>query len=355
MAETHAMETAPAQALRETWQALRREEPRIRMKDAADRLGVSEAELLAARCGLGVRRLTGPWGDLLQALPLLGEVMVLTRNEHVVHEKTGTFGNVSVFKAMGLVLNREIDLRVLLNRWASGFAVTEETASGVRHSLQFFARDGTAVHKVYLPADAHTGAYEELVGDFLSDDQTPGETVRAATPDEPESPDSEVDVARFRTEWQALTDVHDFMSLLRRHRVGRVQALRLAGSDLARPMARDSFIRALEGAAETGLSIMVFVGSPGVIQIHTGPVNALKRVGPWFNVLDPGFNLHLRDGDIASAWLVRKPTKDGIVTSLEIYDAGDRQIALMFGERHEGEPENPAWRALLETLQGVDA
>src|SRR3546814_12674607 len=62
---------------------------------------------------------------------------------------------------------------------------------------------------------------------------------------------------------------------------------------------------------------------------HTGPVTTLKQVGPWFNVLDPGFNLHLRDGDITEAWVVRKPTRDGLVTALEVYDAEGRQIAQM--------------------------
>src|SRR3546814_14634235 len=87
-----------------------------------------------------------------------------------------------------------------------------------------------------------------------------------------------------------------------------------------------------------------------MVQIHTGPVTTLKQVGPWFNVLDPGFNLHLRDGDITEAWVVRKPTRDGIVTALEVYDAEGRQIAQMLGERHDGEKALADWRNLLETL-----
>ena len=90
--------------------------------------------------------------------------------------------------------------------------------------------------------------------------------------------------------------------------------------------------------------------SPGCVQIHTGPVETLKTMGPWFNVLDPGFNLHLREDAIAHAWVVRKPTKDGIVTSLEIFDDRDRVIAIVFGKRKEGEPESEVWRGLLARL-----
>lgn len=124
--------------------------------------------------------------------------------------------------------------------------------------------------------------------------------------------------------------------------------------ELARQVADRAFSCALELAAGAGLPIMVFVGSPGVIQIHTGPVATVKRMGPWQNVLDPTFNLHLREDGIASCWHVRKPTRDGWVTSLELFDAAGRQIAWMFGKRKPGQAEDPAWpelaaRATTET------
>ena len=43
--------------------------------------------------------------------------------------------------------------------------------------------------------------------------------------------------------------------------------------------------------------------------------------GPWLNVLDPTFNLHLREDRIAAAWVVRKPSVNGDIHSLELYDA----------------------------------
>ena len=58
---------------------------------------------------------------------------------------------------------------------------------------------------------------------------------------------------------------------------------------------------------------MIFVSSRGCIQIHTGEVRKLLPMGPWFNVMDPNFNLHLREDHVASAWVVKKPTTDGVV------------------------------------------
>lgn len=336
--------------LKSRWLALNYAEPGLRARDAAARLGVSEAELLAARCGEGVRRLDGPWAELLKEMPQLGTVMVLTRNESAVHEKVGRFDKVSAFQSMGLVLNQEIDLRLFFNHWHFGFAVTETAHGGPRHSLQFFDLDGLAVHKIYLRGESAIDAYESVVAKYRHADQAPVIKVAPASSSPADRPDELIDRTVLRERWQALQDVHDFRDMLIELGAGRLQAFRLVGEDFAYRVAPGSFRQALEQAAAAAMPIMIFVGSPGVVQIHTGPVETLKEVGPWFNVLDPGFNLHLRESGIAEAWVVRKPTRDGIVTSLEIYDAGGSQIAWMFGERGEGKAERLDWQGLVETL-----
>ena len=103
-------------------------------------------------------------------------------------------------------------------------------------------------------------------------------------------------------------------------------------------------------AAAQATPIMVFVGNRGMIQIHGGPVANIKQTGPWLNVLDSDFNLHLREDHIASAWIVRKPTADGIVTSLELFDDMHENIVMFFGRRKPGQPELPAWRELISQL-----
>jgi putative hemin transport protein len=107
----------------------------------------------------------------------------------------------------------------------------------------------------------------------------------------------------------------------------------------------------LDRAATAAVPIMVFVGSRGVIQIHSGPVERVKVLGPWLNVLDRRFNLHLRADQVAAAWLVRKPTDDGVVTSVELFDGQERLIAQFFGVRKPGKPELAAWRDLAEGLE----
>jgi putative hemin transport protein len=134
-------------------------------------------------------------------------------------------------------------------------------------------------------------------------------------------PDAEVDTAALARDWDALTDTHEFFPMLRRHGVTRTQALRLAGGRRARQVSAQALAIVLGDASETARPIMIFVGNRGCIQIHSGPVVRIRRIDRWLNVLDPAFNLHLREELIARAWVVTKPTSAGPVTSLELFDA----------------------------------
>jgi putative hemin transport protein len=339
----------------------------VRHRDLAAELGVSEGELIAAHAGLfeaaesplKATRLQHRWPELIAAAESLGDVTALTRNDSCVHEKVGTYRDCSVNGTVGLVLGGAIDLRVFYACWAHGFAVQEQTAQGPQRSLQFYDAQGTAVHKIFLrerePDAPSVQAWERLVADFRAAGTTPGITVVPEVRTPPERPDAEVDQAGFRSAWSSMRDTHEFFGLLKRHGLSRTQALRLAAPEFAQAVDPGTAQEVLQRASQTGTPIMVFVGNPGMIQIHSGPVNRVEVRGPWLNVLDPGFNLHLREDHIASAWRVRKPTSDGLVSSLELFDAQGRTIAMFFGERKPGQAERCDWRELLEGMTPEDA
>jgi putative hemin transport protein len=337
-------------ALVDGWRRLRDAEPGLRARDAAQRLGVSEGELVASRVGDGVTRLEGELPALIRELPSLGRVMALTRNAYCVHEKKGRYENIDIGGTMGIVLAEDIDLRLLLTHWRYGFAIRESARGRTLESLQFFDGDGKAVHKVYLTEQSDRPAWRSLVHRYTAAVQSPLiDCVAVADPLPVQQSDDEVSVDALRDGWRALRDPHDFFALLRKHRVTRTQALRLAGSMFATRVDDGTLRRVLEGAAAGGEPLMVFVGSPGVVQIHTGPVRKVAMTGPWLNVLDDDFNLHLRADAIAESWIVRKPVPEGTVTSLELYAEDGTQIVQVFGRRKPGVPERDDWRALLAT------
>jgi len=67
-------------------------------------------------------------------------------------------------------------------------------------------------------------------------------------------------------------------------------------------------------------------------------------------VLDPDFNLHLRQAGIDHGWVVKRPAKDGMITSVEFYDAKGEQVVNFFSRRDRNKEETTAWRAIVATL-----
>ncbi|MFV3305968.1 hemin-degrading factor [Pseudomonas sp. NY15181] len=342
----------PAPELYRTWQALCAEQPRLRARDAARRLGGSEAELTASRLSVDAVRLRPEWSTLLPALGELGEVMALTRNEHCVHERKGPYREVTVSAngQMGLVVSPDIDLRLFLGGWHSAFAISEETGHGIQRSLQVFDRQGTAVHKVFLTDKSAASAWAPLVRRFRAEEQSEWLDLVQAPPKAVALADGYIDVAALQDGWATLKDTHHFFALLKKHGVERAQALRLAGREWAEPLDTTELPRLLESAGERCVPIMIFVGNAHCIQIHTGTVDNLKWLDDWFNILDPLFNLHLNTSGVRELWRVRKPSSDGVITSWEAFDAAGELVLQVFGARKPGVPELQEWRSLAESF-----
>lgn len=338
--------------LKEQWQNLKAENPHLRIRNAAEQLGVSEAELLATQVGEGVTRLNPDFANILTEVESLGKVMGLTRNDECVHERKGVYLNPDFSSPFaGLFVGEDIDMRIFISHWDKAFAVAEKSEHGDRKSLQFFGKDGLALHKIYLTKDSNEAAFDALVEKYTAENQSPEETTVAVPLVIDEKPDADIDVAGFQAAWEGLKDTHAFFGMLKRFGVTRTQALRLSpGERYAKQVDKEAVVKMLEGAAETKLPIMCFVGNRGNIQIHTGLVRKTMWHNEWFNVMDPDFNLHLDTSKIAQAWVVRKPTEDGEVTALEVFNEMGEIIVQFFGKRKPGIPELQEWKALAATL-----
>ena len=348
-----------AASLREAWRGIQQAKPGIRIREAARDLGAGEAELLATKIGTDVIRLQDRWPDLLKAFKTLGKVMSLTRNDTCILEHKGPFQDVNVHgegnRAMATVIG-PVETRVFFHAWRFAFAVTEEKSDRVLKSIQIFDKTGEAITKIYLQEKSDVEAYVRLVEEFRSDDQACDLELERYVAEQLKGPD---DKHTFLEEWRELKDTHDFYGMLRRHKVHRYHALELGRGEFAYQV--DPKItpkQILETAAASKLPIMIFAGNRGNLQIHQGKVRTIRvlergHAGPeqWLNVLDPDFNMHMRMDNVRSAWVVKKPTTDGVVTSVELFDEEKNLIAQFFGLRKPGIPEREEWREVVKNLK----
>ncbi|SHK61493.1 hemin-degrading factor [Epilithonimonas mollis] len=333
--------------LKEKWKALKAENPHLRIRNAAEQLGVSEAELLLTNVGNGTTVLNSEFAALLQEIEKLGKVIALTRNEECVHERKGIYLNPDFSNPHGQVfVGEDIDLRIFINSWRFGFSVVE----GDRKSFQFFGKDGLALHKIYLTKDSNETEFDALTEKYKASEQSSEIVIEPIAPKPAEKPDSEIDVPGFQQAWKDLKDTHDFFMMTKKFGVSRTQALRLAPEGFAYKIDNSKVVNVLEDASENQIPVMIFVGNRGIIQIHTGEVKKTLWHQQWFNVMDPDFNLHLDTTKIAESWITKKPTQDGEVTSVEVFNKEGEFIIQFFGKRKPGNPELQEWKDLVGGL-----
>ena len=351
MAETAHHTTPPTP---EAIHTFRDQNPRMRPRDQADALEISEAQLVAASCGDGATRIAAHPDKVMAAAQQLGEVMALTRNESCVHEKIGAYDNYHTGDHAAMILTEDIDLRIFPNHWCHAFMVEVPGDDGPRCSLQVFDAAGDAVHKVILRDGSVHGAWDSIRIALSEADQT---RALIPAPRQPtETPKSRPDKAEtLRAEWRRMTDTHQFLRLASKLKMNRLGAYRIAGAPFVRPLAPVAANAMLERLAASDIGVMVFVGNRGCIQIHSGAIHTLKPMGPWQNVMDPGFNLHLRADHVSEVWAVEKPTRAGPTTSVEAFDAEGGLIFQVFGLRKETDDHRAAFAEMVSGLPDLDS
>lgn len=325
--------------------ALRAKNPKARARDFAAQHQITEAELVAAYLGHGTTTIVADPDRLIPWVGRLGDVMALTRNDHCVHERRGTYSDYRTGAFAAMVLDPEIDLRIFPKHWVHAFAVEDPGEDGPKRSLQVFDAAGDAMHKVHLkPASRH-----DLWADLLGNMRLPPRPLDL-TPRRPVEPaiGAASGASALRAAWDLMTDTHQFLGLVKDHGMNRLGAYRVAGAPYAERLEPEAVTLTLRQAAEARVPVMIFVGNAGCIQIHGGPIEKIVPMGPWINVMDARFNLHLRADRLAEVYRVWKPTRTGAVFSVEAFAADGDLILQIFGYRKDT-PAAP-WNSLVAGL-----
>lgn len=341
------MQAISLESLKSNWIRYRAENPKRRIYDAAQDLNVSEEVLLLIDSEQIVTPLIDDVKLILNRVKELGRVMALTRNHDCVIETYGVYEKLGFHGTMGIALNPGIDLRIFLTHWAHAYAVESRTGSYTRRSLQFFNSFGQAIHKIYVRDDDHIADFEKLREELRSS-RAAGLPLSKVREHEVYPPLS--DSRKLLNAWEQLKDVHDFHKLLKDHQCSRIDAMRAVAGTYSTALPPERIQDLFKCLAQADFNFMVFVGNQEMIQIYTGQAKNYQRLGSWDNFLEADFNLHLDRSAVKDVFVVKKPSTDGEITSIELYNNQGSLICQFFGERKPGRPELEAWRQLVGKL-----
>ncbi|MFZ4863302.1 heme ABC transporter ATP-binding protein [Sphingobacterium sp. Mn56C] len=332
-------------SLLQRYKSLKHNLPHLKIHDIALALEISEAETWLLDTEKLVTPMAIDFERLFPFLPLLGTVRVRTKNKSCIHTKYGIFPEVKGHENVHLFLGDRIDLRFFTKQWHVAFLVEEKT----ERSILIFDKFGQEIHAIeLLMQGSDFEVFEQLKKEFGSVEKGTFSFAKeeAKTPRAPTF-DSETQQKVFQQDWEALHDTHAFQALINSYNLSRIQALHAADIRRAQKCDLFAFKDILRNCVNQKLPIMIFVYNSGAIQIHTGVIENIIDQGHKYIIKDEDFTFELSAECISSVWVVSKPTTDGDVHSIELFDRDNNLVVQLFGKRKPGEPELQQWEALV--------
>ena len=322
---------------------------RVDVRDGAEALNVPEARLFEAHTDPDRVRLSNDWNTLLQALPGLGTLRFHTDARPGIHRVDAQIEQVRVGPGSAVLRGDSIDLRLLLTRWNTAWAVMHDRDGFAELGIHIHDPHGDPVLRIVQTLRTDRRAMQRLVAQLRAPRQDAPLPLRAP-PALPSPMAVAPDLRRVMLDaWPHLRGVRDFSRLIRRHRLRRPDAYALVAPTYAQPIAFSKVRSLLEQAVRAELPLALAVGNRACIQAHRGIIDHISHPGGWLTIRDPSVFVHLDPRTLDSVWVVRRPGPGGTHLHVELIGPGGDLVGSIRSLRTEDQSEDWRWRRAVTT------
>ena len=255
-------------SLKSEWKLFQSKNKKIRIRDAADQIGVSEAQLLSTEIGDDTLYLSiNDFSFFLKEVFSIDKLMLLIRSDIVVHEKTIKSRNIKFIKNQILDKNNDLILDFDQSLFKYVFFQNKVHANRQLRSFQIFNFEGKAVLKIYLKGKESSN-FDRIAKKYTSDYNYQLQSPIKAVSSIGES--QKIDAYFF-----------DKNTEFRNSEIS-TKSLRII----------------LTKASDMRLPIQIHGLGLGTVQYHRDKVRNIVDYGPWINVIDRNFNLHVLESEL---------------------------------------------------------
>ncbi len=274
----------------------------------------TEAQKLASCIGDSVTLLNGNFKQFLRELYTLGEVVLITGNNHCKVEQKGVYNHISFEGNTAFLNGHAMDLQFFLQQWMFGFAVEDRE----RLSFQFFDKAGRAVHKIFLTQSSTRSAWYRLMALYKTKERK-----------------------------YAATGVQDYFYTPKNS----------LGANTIPPMPEiDGFVRQvqntifeniIEQSRSEQIGLKLVIANHGCTQIYNGKIQSMHTTNAFYKLVGNNMDMQIQRMAIADSYIVRMPVKKGIISYVEIFgEDGNRVLRIRGGQNADG-TESAGWSNLL--------
>lgn len=322
-------------------------------------IGVSPPELLMALTAYELAHpidLTGApeCRALLGELALAGRLSITAESDTAALCFSGAITSASPVNASDETVTATIgldggaqdggELAITAGRLKAAHVVTMRARGPWRYGAVVL--DGGDTLLSISAADAQGARYIDRLGELLAHEQG-----HDAGRQDPESEPGRGWAEELERRWMATRERSEVDALLREISGSRGAAYRALNAVLAEETDAQAVQRALNGAHQTKTECSLRVSDAAASLTYFGSIDAASDDDGVTRAAGGSMKFHLKDADVAKAWIVRAPTSAGLLTWIDALDADGRSICKMFGRRPDGTSlcvQGPGcWRAII--------
>ena len=286
--------------LKSKWKKFQQDNPKVRIRDAAYQMKVSEAELLSTEINetvsfLLIEDMTAFIKDVLK----VDKIMLLIRSDYVVHEKTIKTKNIRLEDNQIIDLDKN-DCSILdfnIDAFEYVFFQKKMHINRELKSFQFFDKAGTAILKIYLKGK-DLGFFDEIDLKYKK---------------------------TYNYEMQSDLDINNSNLLDSKIKINLPY-----DTSNSKTSCRDISVKSLrlilENASDMKTPIQIHALGLGTIQYHRNTVRNIVDYGPWVNVIDQKFNLHVLENGLTRASLIQYQFKDCQQYLINFFDKNNTHV-----------------------------
>ena len=290
--------------LKKDWVAFRSnpEYQKIRIRDAAKKLSVSEAELLSTQIGDGSTlylKISDIDAFLIDVLDL-DKLMLLVRNDTVVHEKNIHATGLRLKNAKILYPDGSDLLAYIKDAVCHVFYESKEHAGKELLSFQIFDDLGEALIKIYLKGRDHL-KFKDIALRYSTEYQYELQNIGS----------NNIDDTINSTNYLRLSMPWD-------------QDRKILNNDV---LIQKSILRELlEYVAKQKIPVQIHALGNRAIQYHRDIISNIVDYGPWINIIDKSFNIHVLESSLVSTRVSEYVIGDNRRYSFEFFNEEGRHL-----------------------------
>jgi putative hemin transport protein len=324
-----------------------RAQRRVDVRAGAVELRVPEAELFAAHTDPDRIRLSNDWTALLHGLPSLGQLRFHTDGRLGLHRLDTRVETVRVGKNAAILQGDTADLRLLLSRWSSAWAVMHDQDGFAELGIHIHDNHGDPVLRIVQTLRTDRRAMQKLVVRLRAPHQNEPLPL-TQPPDLPAPVGLSPNLRQTLLEaWPHLRGMRGLGELLRHHGLRRPDAYALVSPVYAQPVEFSLVRRLLETAVGAEVPLAISIGNRACVQSHRGIIDHLSHPCGWLTIRDPSVFIHLNPSVLDSVWVVRRPSEGGTHILIELLGPGGDLLGTIRSLRVDHQPEDWRWRRMV--------